>query len=108
MAEQNKFLNLLGIAKSAGALSQGHDASLESLKKRKAYLCLVTNDASERLFKEFSFLTNDNKADLIRIPYTMDEVGAALSYRVAVLTVNNRGIADRLKEIINLQNGEEI
>ena len=103
------FLNMLGIAKRAALLSEGHDMSLQSVKNGRARLCLVASDASDRLFEEFKYSINEKgrNVPLVRLSYSMNEIGLSLGYRVAVLTVNDAGIADRLIQIGNLLNGEE-
>ena len=45
----NKALNLLGMARRADKISLGHDASVASIKEKKAWLCvlLIGQSASE-------------------------------------------------------------
>ncbi len=52
----NKALNLLGMARRADKISLGHDASVTSIKEKKAWLCVLSQDASERLKNEMSRL----------------------------------------------------
>ena len=108
--DNSGFLNMLGIAKRASLLSEGHDTCMASLKNGKARLCLIASDASDRLCKEFRFAVAEsgNKIPIARLNYTMNDFGSALGYRVAVVTVNDAGIADKLIKIGNLLNGEEI
>ena len=108
--ENNGFLNMLGIAKRASLLSEGHDTCIACVKNGKARLCLVASDASDRLYEEFRFSVAErgNKIPVVRVQYTLNDFGSALGYRVAVVTVNDAGIADKLIKIGNLLNGEEI
>ena len=105
----DKFLQMLGIAKRARLLSEGHDVCVDSVKKGKACMCLFASDASERLVKEFERLlqATNRSIPIKRLSYPMSEIGLALSYKTAVLTVNDEGIANRLNEIEKTQNGEE-
>lgn len=96
-----KALNLLGMARRADKISLGHDASVASLKGGKAMLCLLSLDASERLKNEMLTLCDTRKTDGIVLSRTMNELGAALGCKTtAVLTVNDRGFAERLTQLI--------
>lgn len=105
----DRFLQMLGIAKRARLLSEGHDVCVEAIKKGKARICLFASDASERLIKEFETLLQNCKQDVPvkKLPYSMNELNFALAYRAAVLTVNDEGIAKKLDDIEKAQNGEE-
>lgn len=102
----DKFLQMLGIAKRARLLSEGHDVCVDAIKKGKACMCLFASDASDRLVKEFETLLQNSKRDvpIKHLPYSMNDLNFALAYRAAVLTVNDEGIAKKLKTL----NGEEI
>ncbi len=96
-----KALNLLGLARRAGKISLGHDASEAQIKAGGAYACIVSGDASERLKNEMESLCSANKTKLIRTEYTMNELGMCLGSKMtAVLTVNDRGFAERFNELI--------
>ena len=109
MANNDKFLSMLGIAKRAKLISEGHDACVAAVLKGRAKMCLVTGDASERLTREFKTLADSAKPQIPfqSIPYTMDDIYKALSYRSAVMTVNDGGIAEKLAHLSKIQNGEE-
>lgn len=105
----DRYLQMLGIAKRAGLISQGHDVCVDSVKKGKACMCLFTSDASERLVKEFETLLQsmNRNIPIKRLNYSMVEIGYALSYKTAVITINDEGIANKLNAIEKTQNGEE-
>ena len=105
----DRFLQMLGIAKRARLLSEGHDVCVDAIKKGRACMCLFASDASERLVKEIeTLLQNSGRSIPIKhLPYSMNELNFALAYRVAVLTVNDEGIAKKLDAIEKIQNGEE-
>ena len=105
----DKFLQMLGIAKRARLLSEGHDVCVDAIKKGKARMCLFASDASERLVKEIETLLCSYKRSIPvkHLPYSMSELNFALSYKVAVLTVNDEGIAKKLEAIEKTLNGEE-
>lgn len=105
----DKFLQMLGIAKRARLLSEGHDVCVDAIKKGRACMCLFASDASDRLVKEIENLLQSlgHSVPIKRLPYSMNDLNFALSYRAAVLTVNDEGIAKKLDTIVTTQNGEE-
>ncbi|MBR5272680.1 MAG: ribosomal L7Ae/L30e/S12e/Gadd45 family protein [Clostridia bacterium] len=105
----DRYLQMLGIAKRAGLLSQGHDVCVDAVKKGKACMCLFASDASERLVQEFERLLRSmsRTIPIKRLNYSMSEIGYALSYKTAVITINDEGIANKLNAIEKTQNGEE-
>ena len=97
----DKALNLLGMTRRADKISLGHDASVAAIKDGKARLCILSSDASERLKNEMETLCDSRKTDHTVLERTMDEFGAALGCKTtAVLTVNDRGFAERLAQLI--------
>jgi len=97
----DKALNLLGMARRAGRISLGHDASVASINDGKARLCILSSDSSERLKNEMQTLCESKNSECAVCSRTMDELGAALGYKTtAVLTVNDRGFAERLTQLI--------
>ena len=101
----DKFLNMLGLAKKAGKLSTGHDATFESITKGKACACFLCADASDRLKEEFGRTTKFEGRDipLLEIGYERDDLYAATGIRAAVFSVDDENFA---KKIITL--AEEI
>ena len=97
----DKLLGMLGLARRAGRLSSGHDASFESIRKGKAKACLLCGDASDRLKEEFGRTAKYEGRDVpvIEIPYLKYDLYAATGIRAAVLTIDDEGFA---KKIISL------
>ncbi|MCI6400601.1 MAG: ribosomal L7Ae/L30e/S12e/Gadd45 family protein [Oscillospiraceae bacterium] len=93
----DRALGLLGIARRAGRLSLGHDAAKGAVLAGKARLCLISADASERLEREFTRMTQGKKTiPLRRVRYTMEEFHRAIGARTGVLTVDDGGFAEKL------------
>lgn len=100
--QTDKLLGLLGLARRAGKVSLGHDAVLDAMKAGTAELCLLSADASERLYKELvrasENLTHAH-VPIYKTDYTMDGFGMCLgAKKTAVLSVNDRGFAKRITE----------
>ncbi len=100
---ENKAFGMLGLARRAGKLSLGHDAVKTAVQNGSACLCLLSCDASERLCAEIRRTVEQygGKAKLLQTDFTMDELGWSTgSKKTAVLTVNDRGFADKITELI--------
>ncbi len=100
---ENKFYNLLGLARRAGKIGWGHDAAFDSIKHGKAHLCLMTSDSSERLKNEFMRECNygERNVKLIVTDKTMDDMKKIIGVKAGVLTVNDEGFAKSLKQYIS-------
>ncbi len=102
--ENDKLGGLLGLARRAGKVSLGHDAAITSLKNGEAWLCLLAGDASARLQEETARAAehfSNGRVPLLKTDYTMDGFGQCMgAKKTAVLTVNDRGFAERITELI--------
>ena len=97
----SKALNMLGMARRANRLSLGHDATADSLNSGAAELVLTCADASDRLCGEFEKACSEKGVTYLRTKYTMNETGAATGAKLtAVLSVNDKGFAVRITELI--------
>lgn len=96
---ENKLLQLLGIARRANRLSLGHDAALEAVLAKKARLCLIACDASQRLEKEFTRAARDYELKVIRLPSTIEQFHRALGFKAGVVTVNEDGFAKAVHKL---------
>lgn len=97
----NKFLSLLGMARRAGKLSLGHDAAKGSLVSKRARLCILSSDTSDRLKNEFQNLSESQtqSVPIIITDCTMFELGHAVGSKAGVITVDDDGFAQRLKRL---------
>jgi len=91
-----KLLSLLGLCRAASLASFGHNAAKSALRERKARLCLLCADASPRLAEEFEYLTRTANVPLRKIEATSQDLKQATQYKAAVLTVNDKGFADKI------------
>ena len=96
----NQLLSLLGLCRAAHLCSFGHDAAKASLRARKARLCLLCTDASPRLAREFEFLTGEAKIALRKIPFTSLDIKQATQFKAAVVTIDDKGFADKIAQIL--------
>lgn len=94
-----KFYGMLGIAQRAGAVSSGAVACQQALKKGKASLIIVADDAATEVREEYSFLAAKHNIPLLKVP-AKAVLGSAIgkSPRVAVV-ITEEGFSRRLKEL---------
>lgn len=73
----NKFLSLIGLAQKAGKVKSGEFATAEAVKSFKAFLVIVSEDASDNTKKEFR-----NMCSFYEVPYyeisTKETLGHAI------------------------------
>lgn len=91
-----KLLHLLGIARRAGRLSLGNDATIEALRKGSARLVLFAGDLSPRTAGGVEFAAKEEGVAAVHITATMDEISMALGKRTGVVAVNDAGFAKKL------------
>lgn len=100
-----KLLSLLGLVRKAGMLSMGFDPVMDAVRKRKAELVLFARDLSDKTEKEALHFMKDTKVDLVKLNYTMDDLGHALPKKVGIVSVNQKGFAKKVLEILSEQKG---
>lgn len=101
----DRLLSLLGIARRAGRLSVGHDASVEAIVKNKAELCVLCADASERLKKEMRHACTYKGKNVACLILDCDilTLSKAIGTKAAVLSVNDKGFAEKIASLHNEQ-----
>lgn len=98
--DKEKLLNLLGLATRARKTSIGSDTCLKMIASKKAKLVLVANDASEATIAKFN-----NKCSFYNICLDLSlnssELNQAIGKETAkVLTINDYGFAENIKNLI--------
>lgn len=99
---RQRLASLLGLCRRAGKLSCGHDAAINSIKSGAAHLCLLSEDSSERLGKEFEreISFSQNSIPLRRLDMTMEDIRRATGLKSAVITINEQGFANSVLGIL--------
>lgn len=105
----DRLLSMLGLARRAGRLSVGHDASIEAIVRNKAKLCVICSDASERLKKEMRHACSYGGKDIMCLTLNLDilTLSGAIGTKAAVLTVNDEGFAKKIASLHNEQSSAE-
>lgn len=105
MDNNKKILNLLGLATKAGQTASGEFMTEKAVKSGKAYLVLVSEEASENTRKMFL-----NMCTYYEVPIYVfgkkEELGHSMGKEMrASLAVTDAGFAKALKKQLELNGG---
>lgn len=97
---EDKIYSFIGLAKKAGAVMAGEGSTQISLKKGKAYLIIIAEDASYNTRKKMDTALHNSKIPLVEFGQK-NKLGQMLgkSY-LSVISVTDHGFAERIKELI--------
>ena len=98
----NELKGILGLCRRAGKICLGHDASVASIKQRKAFLAITCTDTSDRLKKEIADECNfdSRKTKFLIGEFTMQDLGLAIGKKAGVFTITDESFAKRLYTIL--------
>ncbi|MBE6769028.1 MAG: 50S ribosomal protein L7 [Ruminococcaceae bacterium] len=105
----NDRLNgLLGMTRRAGRLVAGFDATVDSIKARRAQLVLLAADLSQKTEKELRFTAGD-AVPLLSVGLTKEEIGHAAGYGkpVGVVATEDKGFAAAIIKAADCRNKED-
>lgn len=94
---KNKILTLLGFAAKAGKLSFGFEATLWSVKTKKAKLVLVASDVSQKSRKEAEYFAGKYNVRITTLNgIDMKTVSDAVGRKCGIISVNDQGFTDAI------------
>ena len=104
MAVQSKVISLLGLAMKSGNMVSGEYQTLDAVRKKKAKLVLVSEDASDNTKKLFF-----DKCAFYQIPVTeygmKEDLGRAIGKDLrSSLAVCEVGLATAIKKQLEMEN----
>lgn len=103
----DKILSLLGLCRRAGKLAIGAEPSIESMQKHKSVLILYAEDFSHNSLKPVLEQVKQSNVNAFDIHRSKDELSHSLGKLCGVLSVEDRGFADKLVGLIqDEQRGE--
>ena len=96
--DSNKVYSLLGLSMRAGKVKSGETAVMDAIRKRKACLVIVAEDASDNTTKQFS-----DKCKYYDVPIVIfgdkDNLGHAIGKDVRTsLAITDKGLAESLRK----------
>ena len=107
MTGRNKFFGLLGLATKAGKVQSGEFSTEKAVKSGRAFLVIVSEDASDNTKKMFR-----NMCTYYKVPYyefgCREELGAAMGKQMRVsLAVTDPGFSSAIVKQLCLNGGSE-
>ncbi len=95
----DKALGILGLAKRAGFLETGEEASGIAVRAGKARALMTASDAAENTLRRINNFAEKSRIPHIRLPYNKDELGDALGIRAcAAIAISDAGMAANIVE----------
>lgn len=96
---KDKFLQFLGLTKRAGKLLEGYNKCEDAIKRNKAYLIILSSDASDNTVDKFLKYGEKYKTPVLK-GYDKDELGSALGKEeIKILGVTDLKMSERLISI---------
>lgn len=105
----DKARNYLGIARKAGKLEMGEEASGAAVRRGKAKLLALACDASDNARARAAGFVRGKKTPLIELPYTKDEIAGLTGKGVgcSMLAVTDIGLSSHLASALRAGHGEQ-
>jgi len=103
----DKTLSLLGLARRAGRTTLGFDAVCSSAVKNESRLILTASDVSEGTMRKLRNHLSECEINIREIPYSQEQINAAIGKPVRIISINDSGFARKLIELLDNGNGEE-
>ena len=100
---KNKFYGMLGLCAKAGAAASGAFAAEKAIKEGRAFLVIVSNDASESTKTSYEKMCNGYKVCL-KFYGTKAELGKAIGKdERTIIAITNEGLSENLQKMIVLE-----
>lgn len=96
----NKALSLLGLARRAGRLEAGFDASVSAAREEKARLLAAAENISEKTFKNLRYEGERAGIPTLRLAASMEELSRACGVKAGVVALTDEGFAKALRKIV--------
>ena len=98
--QKNRVLGLIGLSAKAGKVECGADAVEECIKRGKAKLVIVSEDAADRTKENFEFLSKQQRVNFV-VYANKDELSKAIGKNnKAVLAIKDKNLSAQIYKII--------
>lgn len=105
--QKNKIYSFIGLARKAGAIAAGEGLAEQAVKRGKAYLVLITHDASLNTIKKIRTAIYGRSIPLVEFG-CKEQLGRMLGKTFfSVIAVTDRGFAERIKELIEREHNND-
>lgn len=93
----DRLLSFLGLCRRAKKLVIGAEVTVQSVEQGRSLLVLYASDASKNSLKPVLKAAEEHGVPAKRVERSKDELSAALGRLCAVLSVEDKGFADKLR-----------
>ena len=95
---QDRLLSFLGLCRRAKKLVIGAETTVESVESGKSQLVLYASDFSRGSLKKVLHAAERCGVEAMMLPRNKEELSIALGRLSGVLSVEDRGFADKLRD----------
>lgn len=81
----------------------GTDLVIEALNKNKSQLIFVSTDFSPSSLRKIENANKNNRVSIIKLPYSMDELQLILNKVCGVVSINDLGFSNKMKNLLNFK-----
>ena len=103
----DRLLSFLGIARKAGRLTLGFDSVCDSAAKHESCMILTAADTSEGTLRKLRNSIPEGFADIHTLPCGIDDIGPALGKSARLISVNDKGFAQKIRELLAAECGTQ-
>ena len=103
----DRLLSFLGLCRRAKKLVIGADITVESAKNGNSELILYARDFSKNSLKHVLEAAENYGVEALEIDRSKEELSFALGKLCGVLSVEDKGFADKLRGMVNTKQGGE-
>ncbi len=94
-----KLNGILSICRKAGKMAAGFAPMKEALDTGKVSSVLTTSDISPKTGKEVCYFCQKHGIPVQSLPMDMQQMGAAIGRKAAVIAVLDEGFSDRIRQL---------
>ena len=95
----DRIYGMLGLSAKAGKVLSGTDSVLDGIKRKKAKLVIIANDASDKTKKEIKFICEKYDVPLIIFGETRTNSHAIGKENRVIFAITDTGLAKAIKEL---------
>ncbi|MGN0604065.1 MAG: L7Ae/L30e/S12e/Gadd45 family ribosomal protein [Oscillospiraceae bacterium] len=97
---ENKLFGLLSICRKSGRMAMGFDMSKEAAEKGRAELIILASDISPKTEKEVRFFSDKHSVKTVKTNFTIDDFFHGIGKKVGIITVCDKGFAQKAQSLI--------
>ncbi len=97
----DRLLSFLGLCRRAGKMTIGNDAVTQNINNGKTYLIILAQDVSDRTEETLrkKLEKSGSRLEIRKLPYSRDDMNAALGKFAGVMSVDDKGFAKKIIEM---------